>query len=99
MALSVEPVSGRNGMTDFIRAPREVYAEDPCWVQPLTFERREAFSAKHPFFRHARWQPFVAYRDGRPVGRISAQIDELYQQQHDPRGVFLAALKPSRTRP
>jgi hypothetical protein len=88
MSLSVVPVSGRSGLNDFIEVPWVVYADDPCWVPPLKMERRDALSPKHPFFEHARWQPFVAYRDGRAVGRISAQIDELYQQRHDPKGGF-----------
>ena len=42
------------------------------------FERREALSAKHnPFFEHADVQFWLATRDGKDVGRISAQIDHL----------------------
>jgi hypothetical protein len=93
MSLHVEAVSGRRGLADFIAVPWHVYADDPCWVPPLKMERRDAFAAKHPFFRHARWQPFVAYRDGMPVGRISAQIDDLYQQRHDPKGAFFGCFE------
>ena len=32
---------------------------------------------KNPLFGHARAELFIAYRDGRPVGRIAAHIDEL----------------------
>jgi hypothetical protein len=88
MSLNVTPVSGRSGLDDFIKVPWAVYEDDPCWVPPLKMERRDALSPKHPFFEHARWQPFVAYRDGRAVGRISAQIDDLYQERHDPKGGF-----------
>ena len=80
----IEPVQGAAGLKDFIRAPYAAYVDDPNWVAPLEFERMQAFSPKHPYFQHAQWQPFVAYRDGRPVGRISAQIDQLYLARHDP---------------
>ena len=40
------------------------------------------FSPKSAFFQHAQVQLFVAYRDGRPVGRISAQIDELRTERY-----------------
>lgn len=80
----IEPIQGRRGLRDFIRAPYAAYVDDPNWVAPLELERMAAFSPRHPYFEHARWQPFVAYRDGRPVGRISAQIDRLYLEQHDP---------------
>lgn len=88
MAVRIEAVQGKRGLDDFISAPWNVYADDPNWVPPLKFERREALSAKHPFFQHARWQPFVAYQGSQPVGRMSVQIDELYQQRHDSQGGF-----------
>ena len=88
LSLTVEPVVGRRGIADFIAVPWQVYGDDPQWVPPLKFERREAFSAKHPFFNHARWQPFVAYRNGVPVGRVSAQVDALFQERHDAKGGF-----------
>ncbi len=86
-------VSGRRGIADFVAVPWHVYADDPCWVPPLKLERKGALSPKHPFFEHARWQPFVAYRDGRPVGRISAQVDQLYQKYHDPKGAFFGCFE------
>src|ERR1700722_12404112 len=53
-------------------------AKDPKYIAPLMFERREALSRKiNPFFEHADAQFWVATRDGRDVGRISAQIDHL----------------------
>ena len=88
VAVRIEPVAGKSGLDDFISVPWQVYTDDPCWVPPLKFERREALSAKHPFFQHARWQPFVAYQDGLPVGRMAVQIDDYYQQRHDSEGGF-----------
>jgi hypothetical protein len=42
------------------------------------FERREALSKKvNPFFQHADAQFWLARKDGRDVGRITAQIDHL----------------------
>lgn len=82
---TVRPVVGRRGLGDFLRVPFGLYRDDPHWVAPLGFERRQALSPKHPFFRHADWQAWVAYRDGRPVGRISAQLDRLYEERHGER--------------
>ena len=93
MSLQIEAVSGKRGIGDFVAAPWHVYADDPCWVPPLKMERRDAFASSNPFFLHARWQPFVAYRNGKPVGRISAQIDTLYQQSHDPVGGFFGCFE------
>jgi hypothetical protein len=84
-AVSVVPVNGRRGLDDFLQVPFDLYRNDPHWVPPLFFERRDALAPKHPFFQHAAWQPFVAYRNGRAVGRISAQIDRLYEQRYGER--------------
>ncbi|MEM0944008.1 MAG: dATP pyrophosphohydrolase, partial [Pseudomonadota bacterium] len=62
----------------FIRLPGTLAAGDPHWVEPLWFERRQFLSPKHNrVFDHADIRLWLAERDGRPVGRISAQIDHL----------------------
>jgi hypothetical protein len=52
-------------------------------------ERQEALTPKtNPFFAHAEAQLFLAVRDGRDVGRISAQIDALSPQTPEGVGHF-----------
>src|SRR5262249_13076888 len=38
---------------------------------------------KNPYFRHGTAQYWLAWRGDQPVGRISAQIDQLYLERHD----------------
>jgi hypothetical protein len=45
------------------------------------------------YFRHARWKSWVAYRQGKPVGRISAQIDQLYLELHDAHTGFFGLIE------
>ncbi len=60
----------------FIKLPWRLYAGESNWVAPLLFERRQFLDPKkNPFFEHAEVQLFVAWRDGRAVGRISAHVD------------------------
>jgi len=76
--LNVTPVEGRKQIGEFIRLPGRLAAGDPNWVEPLWFERRRFLSPRHnPFFEHAEVALWLAWRDGRAVGRISAQIDRL----------------------
>lgn len=76
--LEIVPVQTRAEMNRFIRLPNRLHEHDPNYVTPLMLERREAFSAdKNPFFQHAEVQFWLARRDGRDVGRISAQVDRL----------------------
>jgi len=81
--IEIREVTGKKALKAFIRVPWSIYKDDPNWIAPLLFERKEALSSKNPFFRHAVWRAWIAYQDGRPVGRISAQIDELHQQRYN----------------
>lgn len=75
--LTVVPVDRRN-LAAFIRLPGRLAARDPQWIEPLWFERRQFLSPTgNPFFDHAEVALWLALADGRPVGRISAQIDRL----------------------
>jgi hypothetical protein len=87
--ISIEVVSGRSLTRQFLALPHSIYASDPAWIAPLDFMKREQVSPKNHFFDHARWRAWLALRDGRPVGRISAQIDQLHLAQHgDEAGYF-----------
>jgi hypothetical protein len=76
--IEIIPVEGSALLERFIKVPMRLQADDPNYIAPLMFERREALSAKHnPFFEHADVQFWLAVRDGVDVGRISAQIDHI----------------------
>ncbi len=77
-AVAVAPVEGRGQREAFIRLPGRLWGDDPNWVEPLWLERRHFLTPrKNPFFEHAEIGLWLAWRDGRPVGRISAQLDRL----------------------
>jgi hypothetical protein len=85
-AIIIRPIamSGKD-LEAFIRLPWRLYANDPAWVPPLLMERRDFFNVtKNPFFEHAEVQLFLAERDGKVVGRISAQIDQLMRKHMAP---------------
>jgi hypothetical protein len=85
----VEVVTEPRQMRQFLALPQRIYASDPVWIAPLGFMKREQMSAKNHFFDHARWRAWLALRDGKPVGRITAQIDAMHLQQHgDDAGYF-----------
>ena len=92
MSASVEivPVQTKQQWRDFHHLPFAIYRGDPNWVPPLLLERKFHFQAKHnPYFQHARAAFFLAYCGGEPVGRITAQIDQLHlERYHDATGHF-----------
>ncbi len=76
--IDIVPVSGKRDLDAFIDVAYRINADDPNWVAPLRSDVVELLTpGKNPFHEHARMQLFVARRDGRVVGRISAHIDEL----------------------
>jgi hypothetical protein len=88
-AIEVRPIDLEKDANAFLRFPWKVYANDEHWVPPLVFERKEFFSRKHnPYFAHVTLQCFMAYRNGEPVGTISAQVDHGYQDVEKGVGFF-----------
>jgi len=87
--VSLEVITRVSQLRPFLDVPHRIYATDPHWVPPLDFEQRQRFSPKNHFFQHARWQGWVARRNGQLAGRITAQVDDLQLQQHgDAMGYF-----------
>lgn len=78
ISLQVRPVQTKADRAAFVDLPFRLYADDPNWVPPL---KDEVFGlitpGKNPWFGHGEAQLFLAERDGRVVGRISAHIDHL----------------------
>ena len=91
--IEIREVVGKKALKAFIRIPWSIYKDDPNWIAPLLMERKDALSSKHPFFKHAAWKAWIAYRDGEPVGRISAQIDELHQQRYNNKTGFFGLIE------
>ena len=90
MSLTVTPVATADDLKLFTRLPRLLYAGMPGYVPPLDLDRAMMLDPKKsPFFAHGEAGYFIARRDGRPVGRISAQLDRLATgPQHDGIGQF-----------
>jgi hypothetical protein len=77
-SLSIRPVESKADRKAFVDLAWEVYRDDPAWVPPLKDEVHGLLNPKkNPWFEHARAQLWLAERDGKPVGRISAQVDDL----------------------
>ena len=84
MSVEVEPVASRGDLREFIELPFRLHANEEQWVPPLRIERRLFLSPRfNAFFKHGEAQLFLARRDGRVVGRISAQIDTAFNDFHD----------------
>jgi GNAT superfamily N-acetyltransferase len=76
VSLEVRPVATKRDLMRFIKLPWRLYRNERSWVPPLVSERTKFLDRdKNPFFEHAEAEYFVAWRDGEPVGRVSAHVD------------------------
>jgi hypothetical protein len=72
---TVEDAADRKAFVDLAFA---LNRDDPNWVPPLKTEVHSLLDPRtNPWFEHAEARLFLAERDGKPVGRISAQVDRL----------------------
>lgn len=91
--LEIRTVSTRSDRDQFLRLPWRIYRNDPAWVPPLLYDRRQLLSPDNPFFKHAKMCSWLAYRGSLPVGRISAQIDQLHLEHVDDATGFFGMLE------
>src|SRR4051812_12180504 len=86
MTASPNPITVRQVRTKadkkaFVELAYELNRNDPNWIPPLKDEVYGLITpGKNPWFEHAEAIFFLAERDGRVVGRISAQVDQLVLQ-------------------
>jgi len=90
VSVEIRRVEGKGDRKQFLDLPYRLYSTEKRWVPPLRLERKEHIDPdKNPFFEHAEVQFFLAWRDGRVVGRISAHVDRNLNEFQDNRwGLF-----------
>jgi len=89
LAIEVVAISGKSGLKEFVELPHSIYGNDPNWVPPLHIAVKELMDReKHPFYKNAEAEFFVARRDGRTVGRIAAIIDRGHNAFHEEKAGF-----------
>ncbi|WP_437276915.1 hypothetical protein WME90_37540 [Sorangium sp. So ce375] len=77
-------------LKDFLNVVDTVYEGEPNYIRPLDLDISDRLDKKkNPFFEHAEGTAWVAYKDGRPAGRITAQVDHEHLRVHrDDTGSF-----------
>jgi hypothetical protein len=94
--VTVRPVEEAADRKAFVDVAWTLNREDPNWVPPLKTEVHGLIDPRtNPWFEHAEARLFLAERNGEPVGRISAQVDQEVLQYVGPGvgqwGMFEAA--------
>lgn len=77
MSVEIRPVEPtRRQLRKFVKFGIDMYADNPYFVPSLIYDDVNTLSPKvNPAFDFCECQCFMAYRDGKPVGRIAAIIN------------------------
>jgi len=68
LAIEVSAIRGKAGLNEFVKLPWSIYRNDPQWVPQLQIATKELLDReKHPFYKNADAEFFVARRNGRAV--------------------------------
>lgn len=85
----IRPVRTILGRRVFIDVPFLIHGRNPAWVPPLRLSVYDRLSPRHPAATHQEIALWVAYRHGRPVGRIGACIDTYFNQRQGERWAWV----------
>lgn len=87
--ITVSPVQHDASLWEFLRLPWRIYQGDPYWVPPILSQQRQFLDRRRgPFFEIGEAEYFLAFRNGNPVGRLSAHINRLHDTYHGPETGF-----------
>lgn len=84
MEVIVKPVVTKSELKTFIHLPAKIHKNHKNWVPPIYMDDWTFFNPKkNRAFEHCDTILAVAWRDGKPVGRIMGVISHHYNQQHN----------------
>lgn len=75
MSVQIKQANNRKTMNDFVAFPRYLYKNSKEYIPEMESDVRDFFNPeKNNSLNYAEIQPFVAYRNGKCVGRVAAII-------------------------
>ena len=76
MAVEIRQIETKRELRQFIQFANDLYADCPYYCPPLFFDEINCFNAeKNPALEVCDYQLWMAYREGKPVGRIAGIIN------------------------
>jgi GNAT superfamily N-acetyltransferase len=84
VSIDVRLVQTRADRRRFVNLPFQLFGRDPAWVPPLRLTVNDRLSPKHPANKHQDTALWLAFDDGRVVGRIGACVDHDFNALGDP---------------
>ena len=74
--ITIQEVTNKKLLKSYVTFPFSIYQNHPYWVPPLIADEMESFDkTKNPAFETAEAHLYLAYKEGKIVGRIAAIIN------------------------
>ncbi len=82
MTLAIKEVTSKRDIKEFVRLPFSLYKGNIYWVPPMIFDEEKALSpSTNPAFEFSKAKFWIAYNNGKCVGRIGAIINPLANEK------------------
>jgi len=83
MTLTIHQVKTKKDLKEFLDLPFYLYKDSVNWVPPLRLAVKEFFEPKHPFNEVGTITSWVAKKDDKVVGRISAITNSVHEKTYN----------------
>ena len=81
--VTVREVCGKKEQKQFLDLPLKLYKGNPYFVPPLYGDEKQLFRADYHYYETSEAVYFLAWRDGKAVGRISGILQRLSFQKNN----------------
>ncbi len=94
MSVTLKKVESKADIKQFVHLPFEIYKDNQFWVPPVIKDEIKALDPVHnPAFAFCDTAFYLAYKDGRCVGRIGAIINRNYNKKTGEKYIRFAKLE------
>jgi GNAT superfamily N-acetyltransferase len=84
MSVEIRKVTTKQDLKVFLYLTKVIYKDDPYFVPPIYSDKLKFIDPKKgTFFDFGQAEYFLAYKNDKPVGRIAALTDSMYEKYHD----------------
>lgn len=88
--IQIKPVVTRSDRNNFVRLPWQIYRNEPNWVPPLLTDMHNTLNPKKNALLHLGPYCFMlAFRGGKPVGRIGVGLDQRLNEAKQKKSGYL----------
>ena len=85
--IEIREVKGRRDLNKFIAFPNKLFKDVPTYLPPLYSDERALLTDKNPSLDHCDLKTFLAFRDGKVVGRVAAIINHSVNEHWNKKAV------------